>query len=333
MFARIPPNLLARATLMRAGAVVVALIVAVVACNLVTAPKPVALASPSPSPTATPTESPSPSPTPTLSPTPTPKPSALLSQRVTVLVLGTDSNASRLARGMGKLTDSITVLSVNAKHTQVSMISFARDTVDIPTGTGGIWSLKINSLAYYRGETAMKRAIAATIGQPINYYLEINMEDFGRLVNAIGGIDVKVPAPIYDPSIGLSIRAGRHHMDGNLALSYARSRHTTSDWDRAARQQLILAAIIRKLVDPKTKIHLTSLVQMLKTLETDMPLHDLGAFLEIARRSARAKLVGGVLAPPRFAGFTGIEPGTSRGWIQEPNLPAIRAYARSLLAG
>jgi LCP family protein required for cell wall assembly len=232
---------------------------------------------------------------------------------------------------MGKLTDSITVLSVNAKHTRVSMISFARDTVDIPTGTGGIWPLKINSLAYYRGEEAMKRAIAATIAQPINYYIEINMEDFGRLVNAIGGINVIVPATIYDPSIGLYIKSGRRHLDGNLALSYARSRHTTSDWDRAARQQLILTAIVRKLVDPKTKIKLSALVGGLKTLETDMPLTEMATFFKIAKLSAHASVLRGVLAPPRFAGFTGIEPGTNRGWIQEPNLPAIRAYARELL--
>ena len=233
---------------------------------------------------------------------------------------------------MGKLTDSIIVLSVNAKHTQVSMISFPRDMVDIPTGNGGIWPLKVNALTYYRGEGAMKRAIATTIGQPINYYIEVNMEDFGRLVNAIGGIDVNVPASIYDPSIGLSIRAGHRHMNGNLALSYARSRHTTSDWDRAARQQLVLAAIVRKLVSPATKVNVLALARSLQTLQTDMPLGDLATFLQIAKLSAKAKVVGGVLAPPRFAGFTGIEPGTARGWIQEPNLAAIRSYARTLFS-
>jgi LCP family protein required for cell wall assembly len=248
-----------------------------------------------------------------------------------VLVLGNDSNPSRLRRGMGKLTDSIIVLSVNAKHTQVSMISFPRDMVDIPMGNGSIWSDKINSIVYWRGEGAMKRAISTTIGQPIDYYVEVGMEDFGRLVNAVGGIDVKVPVSIYDPTIPLSIRAGTRHMSGNLALSYARSRHTTSDWDRAARQQLVLAAIVRKLVNPKTKVNISALYRSLATLQTDMRLADLSAFVQVARLSARAKVVSGVLAPPRFAGFTGIEPGTARGWIQEPNLPAIRAYARSLL--
>ena len=324
MFARAPKRWI--------GIGVGALAVVVVAVFVITqllAPRPVAQNPATPSPSPTPTLSPSPTASPT--PAPTPRPSPLLSQRITILVLGNDSNPSRLRRGMGKLTDSIIVLSVNAKHTKVSMISFPRDMVDIPTGTGGIWTLKINSIAYYRGETAMKRAIATTIAQPINYYIEINMEDFGRLVNAVHGIDVKVPASIYDPSIGLNIQAGHRHLSGNLALSYARSRHTTSDWDRAARQQLILTALVRKLITPGA-VNIRALARSLQTLQTDMPLADLATFVRIARLSAKAKIVGGVLAPPRFAGFTGIEPGTSRGWIQEPNLTAIRAYARALLA-
>jgi LCP family protein required for cell wall assembly len=326
MFARAPKRLI--------GSVAVAvavLIVVVVACTQLLAQKPIAQASPTPSPT--PTLSPSPTPSPSPSPTPQPTPSPLLSKRITILVLGNDSNPSRLARGMGKLTDSIIVLSVNAKHTQVSMISFPRDIVDIPMGNGSIWTEKINAISYFRGEAAMKRAISATIAQPIDYYIEVNMEDFGRLVNAIHGIDVVVPQSIYDPSIGFSIQAGRRHLDGNAALSYSRSRHTTSDWDRDARQQLVLAAIVRKLVAPNTKVDIPELVRSLHTLQTDMPASDIAAFIQVARLSAKAKIVSQVLAPPYFAGFTGIEPGTNRGWIQEPNLAAIRSYAKAVLTG
>ena len=310
---------------------VVLLIVVVVTVTQLMAPKPIAQASPSPSPSPTPTASPTASPTPT--PTPKPTPSPLLSRRITILVMGNDSNPSRLARGMGKLTDAIMVLSVNAKHTQVSMISFPRDIVDIPMGDGEVWHQKINSIAYYRGEAAMKQAISTTIAQPINYYIEVNMEDFGRLVNAVHGIDVIVPQTIYDPSIGFYIQAGRRHLNGNQALSYARSRHTTSDWDRDARQQLILTAIIRKLVDPKTKVDIPELYRGLQTLQTDMKASDIAAFIQIARLSAKAKIVGQVMAPPYYAGFTGIEPGTNRGWIQEPDIAAIRRYAKKVLTG
>jgi len=280
-------------------------------------------------PTASPTLSPTPSPSPTPTPAPTPNPFA--ARRLTVLVLGTDSNAIRLRRS-GRLTDSIIVLSVNAAHTKVSMISFPRDIVDIPLGNGLLWRSKINGISYYRGEPAMKKAISATIKQPIDYYIEVNMPDFGALVNAIGGVDIRVPKAIYDPSVGLSIRAGLHHMNGNLALTYARSRHTTSDWDRAARQQLLLAAIIRKLVDPRTRVDFPALLRSLKSLKTDMPLTSFVGLVQVARAAAAAKIVGKVLSPPQFSFFSGIEAGTGRGYIEEPNLKAIRAYAAKVMA-
>ena len=135
MFARAPKRWIG----IGVGAVAV-VVVAVFVITQLLAPRPVAQNPATPSPSPTPTLSPSPTASPT--PAPTPRPSPLLSQRITILVLGNDSNPSRLRRGMGKLTDSIIVLSVNAKHTKVSMISFPRDMVDIPTGTGGIWTLK-----------------------------------------------------------------------------------------------------------------------------------------------------------------------------------------------
>lgn len=297
------------------------LTVLAVACSSQTTPTP----SPSPTPSATPTPTATPSPTPTPAPTPNP----FASRRLTVLILGSDSNPTRLANGSGRLTDSIIVLSVNAAHTKVSMISLPRDMVDIPLGNGQLWRSKINSISYYRGEATMKKAIAATIRQPIDYYVEINMVDFGALVNAIGGVDVKVPKTIIDPSIGLKIYAGTRHMNGNLALSYARSRHTTSDWDRAARQQLLLAAIIRKMVDPATTIDFVKLIASLKSMRTDLPLSQFLGLVQVARAAAKVQYTSKVLAPPQFSLFSGIQAG--RGYIEEPNLPAIRAYAASVM--
>ena len=308
-------------------AVVAVAVVAVVFWQLSRVAPTTAAASPTPSPSPSPSPTASPSPTPTPAPTPNP----FASRRLTVLILGSDSNPSRLSRGSGRLTDSIMVVSVNAAHTRVSMISVPRDTVDIPLGNGQIWRSKINAISYYLGESRMKKAIAATIRQPIDYYIEINMVDFGALVNAIGGVDIKVPKTIYDPSIGLYVKAGTRHMNGNLALSYARSRHTTSDWDRAARQQALVVAIIRKMVDPKTKIDFPKLIASMKSMLTDMPLDKFLGLIQVARAASHAKFTNVVLSPPRYSLFAGIEAGTGRGYIEEPNLPAIRAYAASVM--
>jgi LCP family protein required for cell wall assembly len=315
----------------RAFSVIIALVVVLVACAQLV--HPAAQASGSPQPTVVAVASASPTATPTLAPTPTPlpTPNPFLSRRVTLLVLGSDSTPARLRSGSGRLTDSITVLSVNKAHNQVSMISFPRDIVDIPMGTGEVWRSKINGISYYRGEAAMKKAISATIRQPIDYYAEVNMIDFAKMIDAIGGVDIVVPRTIIDPSISLRIIAGKRHMNGNLALKYARSRHTTSDWDRAARQQQLIVAVVRKMVDPNTKLNFLDLLASLQSLRTDLPLSKFPALFELARKSARAKVVTQVLAPPRYSLFAGLERGTGRGYIQEPNLAAIRAYAASVM--
>jgi hypothetical protein len=69
----------------------------------------------------------------------------------------------------------------------------------------------------------------------------------------------------------------------------------------------------------------------LRSMKTDLPLTQFPALFELAQRSAGATLMTRVLAPPAYATFSGIEFGTGRGWIQEPNLRAIRAYVASVL--
>ncbi len=260
-----------------------------------------------------------------------PTPNPFSGKRVTLLILGSDSTPSRVAQGLGKLTDSIIVMSVSPDRSKVSMISFPRDIVDIPLGNGLTWRQKINGIPYFKGEATMKAALAATLKQPIDYYVEINMGDFMALVNAIGGVDVKVPKTIIDPSIHFSIRAGEQHLNGTQALGFARSRHTTSDWDRAARQQLLVAAIIRTMVDPQTQINFLGLLDSLKSMQTDLPLDRFAGLFELARDAKGATVSMKVLAPPQFARFAGIEQGTGRGYIEEPNLSAIRAYAASAM--
>jgi anionic cell wall polymer biosynthesis LytR-Cps2A-Psr (LCP) family protein len=46
----------------------------------------------------------------------------------------------------------------------------------------------------------------------------------------------------------LQIDEGKQIMDGNTALNYARSRHSTSDFDRSRRQQIVIKALLNKLL-------------------------------------------------------------------------------------
>ena len=114
---------------------------------------------------------------------------------------------------------------------------------------------KLDAIAHEKSKKILKKTLEDIFQIQIHRIAEIDFSGFQELVNAVGGIDVVVEKSIndqtypdfewgYDPFI---IEAGAHHMDGETALKYARSRHGSSDFDRAARQQKVLTALKEKL--------------------------------------------------------------------------------------
>ncbi len=100
--------------------------------------------------------------------------------------------------------------------------------------------------------------ITDTFGIPIHYFVRMDFDGFRKIVDALGGVDINVKNAIYDPYYPngtggyqtFSVKAGQQHMNGETALKYARSRQTTSDFDRARRQQEIVSAVKDKLMSP-----------------------------------------------------------------------------------
>lgn len=107
------------------------------------------------------------------------------------------------------------------------------------------------------GIEATKDAAEGILGIKIPYYVFVDMHGFASLVDALGGVDINVierlpkggPPDGVDPhdvdswAIGW-IEAGQQHMDGDTAQWYARSRYTTSDFDRMRRQRELQQAIL-----------------------------------------------------------------------------------------
>ena len=287
-----------------------------------------ASASPSPSPSSVPTATPPPTAVP--SPTPIPLDQAMLGRRFTVLVVGADSNSARQARGEDVNTDALMVVSVSADKARIAMMSLPRDTVDIPMPDGSIYHGKVNGIAQKLGIEALRGAMATLIGQPIDRYIRVDMDDFAWMVDAVGGIDVEVETRISDSQVHLFLEPGPAHLDGAQALAFSRTR-ADSDYRRGGRQQQVLVALARKWLDPGLAGLMAS-VRLLGSLQTDITLEELPTLLEIGRRSASAEVSGIVLQPPRFSLFVGYEPNSTRGWVMIPDVPEIRAYASSVVA-
>ncbi len=265
--------------------------------------------------------------------------------RVNVLLLGVDAGVGRRTF----LTDTMIVASLDPVAGTVSLLSFPRDLVDVPLPTGGVFSGKINSLLSYArrnpaefpgssgdGHDVLMAAFGQMTGLEIDYYAQVNLGGFVAVVDTLGGIEVNVARAFCDPGYdeygftqGFSITAGRHTLNGNQALAYARVRKAAgeSDFTRQARQQEVLSGIRDRVVeggflgDP-----VGFLRAMGQTVETNLPRSLVPRLVEYARavdreRTYRAIVTGkGVI----WSGFD------TRGYILNGDFAAIRARADRL---
>ena len=130
------------------------------------------------------------------------------------------------------------------------MLSIPRDMAVRDPMTGE--TVKVNTI-YGLGEIRgypgggaeyMRQTLSEVTGYPIDYQVTVNFDGFRQIIDLVNGIDIDVPKDIIDNEYPtedygtekLFIPKGLQHMDGDLALKYARTRHGDSDYVRAARQ-------------------------------------------------------------------------------------------------
>jgi LCP family protein required for cell wall assembly len=108
------------------------------------------------------------------------------------------------------------------------------------------------------GPQAAMQTVASNFGLTINRYARIDFAGFVQIIDSVGGITVDVKSTIIDyeyPTYDYGTQTiefdpGLQHMDGERALQYARTRHSSSDFDRAKRQQAVIAAFVQRLLEP-----------------------------------------------------------------------------------
>lgn len=183
--------------------------------------------------------------------------------RFTVLVMGLDKRPGE--EGTGFRTDSIMLISIDPTNERIGILSIPRDLRVPMSGRPGM--VGINTV-YITGELErpgygpklLAETLRYNLGMTIDSYVSVSFNAVIELVDAIGGIDIEVPETIDDPEFPdmntdgydpLYIPAGTVHMDGKLALKYARVRHVgLDDYDRTRRQQQVILAIRNALLSP-----------------------------------------------------------------------------------
>lgn len=197
--------------------------------------------------------------------------------------LAKDQEIMLLAGKHGSLTDTMILAALDHEEQTVKMISIPRDLS---------WQgQKINS--YYARNGANKKAMQVLVreleqisGLGIEHFVLVDMYAFIEVIDILGGVDITLTEAVVDPTYKtfdngrwgtLNYQPGTYHLSGVEALRLARTRHTSSDFARAERQQLILSALKNKAQNlgfkdiPKV-IGLAKAV--LKRVDTDLGLND-----------------------------------------------------------
>src|SRR5437588_41454 len=201
----------------------------------------------------------------------------------TVLVLGSDLRPQGTHEKGATTTcpcrsDVMMLIHTGAGHS--ARLSIPRDTVvDLP----GHGLQKINSAYAFGGATLAIQTVKRFLGISINHVVEVNFENFPKLIDAMGGVDYsdgcvisRINGGFRNGGYTLRLRAGSSHLNGKQALALARTRHNDchpgeSDLTRARRQQALFATMKSRLLSPSGFIRLPWIAwNAPPTLKSDM---------------------------------------------------------------
>lgn len=215
----------------------------------------------------------------------------LVSTPTTILVLGTDGG-DRAGRQGANRSDSIMLLRTDPGKRRLAYLSIPRDLqVEIPE----VGVAKINSANQIGGPALALRTVKDLTGLDVNHVVFVDFDRFEELIDAVGGIDVNVPRRIQSNRFdcpyktaaqcsawkGWRFARGKQHMDGRRALVYSRIRHnllhpSETDFDRARRQQQVVAATLDKVTSFGTSLKLPFVGgDLVKPLATDLSAWEL----------------------------------------------------------
>jgi LCP family protein required for cell wall assembly len=197
--------------------------------------------------------------------------------RTNILLLGLDydNQGGSLSR-----TDTIILSTIVPQELYVGMLSIPRDLwVNIP----GIGENRINTAHFFAelnqknsGPQAVEETIEANFGVSSDYYIRINFDGFREIVNALGGIDIKLDKPMsgYPP--------GQYHLTGNKALAFVRNRQNSDDFFRMENGQFILKQLLFNMLFPQNWLKLPSVIfAALNSLDTDIPVWNWPRFIVV----------------------------------------------------
>lgn len=285
-------------------------------------------------------------PTTTTAPATTTTTLPLGTERFTVLLLGGDSGPGR----GGLRTDAMIVASLNTLTGDAALFGLPRNMGGLSLSDGsefpGLSRGMLNEVYQWGrrnperfggidpGATAVSDVVSTLLGIPIDHFVLIEMIGFAELIDVLGGVTMNVPhklqAPLYDRSSGghsmITIPAGEHWLDGDLALAYSRTRTGSNDYARMGRQRCLLSSLAAQLEPLRLFARFTEVLNTIENrVTTDIPLSKIPFIVKLAPNLDMERTI--------IVGFDrDFWSGRTSNGLPTPDVPKIQAEVQHALA-
>ena len=220
---------------------------------------------------------------------------------MTVLAIGTDVRAGEHRYG---LTDVMRAVRVDFRGQRVTALEFPRDLwVKIPEIEGNLKTdhQKLNTAYAYGspdyGPSLLARTLNINFGLKLDHYIVANMNVFAEVVDALGGLDVTIPAggidgrTSSDRSARLVFLEGPQHLSGEQALTLARMRNV-SVFARAEHQNMVMCALRKKIESPEILLRLPAIIDTFMTnIQTDLTPEQISQLACLGTRMPRSSIL------------------------------------------
>lgn len=200
--------------------------------------------------------------------------------KVNILAVGYDADLNGPSRA-----DTIILISIDVDTNEAGLIFLPRDTY---IRSEKRKFTKLNSSHVYGGIELTEETIEEMLQINIDYYLETDFKGFERIIDRLGGVNVRVSEHLnyVDKAGGLyiNIPAGQQNLNGKEALQYVRYRDERGDIGRIERQQKFVDAVLAKVISPTIITKIPGIIKEVNdAVNTNIPVQDITPFLNTAK--------------------------------------------------
>ncbi len=264
--------------------------------------------------------------------------------RFNVLLLGGDSGAGR----WGLRPDSMTIASIDEETGRTVLVGLPRNMANFPFAKGSVMAKQfprgfscegcyLNGVSTWAqdhtglfrksdqpGVDATIMGIEGITGLKINYWAMVNLQGFRDLVDAMGGVTLRVRQPIPVGGLGSDvtgyIQPGLRKLDGHDVLWFSRARDGSDDYSRMARQKCVMGAMLHQ-ISPQTALTNFEAIANASSamISTNIPASEVDRFISLALKARGQKVSTVSLVPPMVV-------------TAHPDIPTVRRMVNIAIA-